>query len=75
MAKWEQEVAMFEMKHAPKKLDDDAKMLALKQLMPKGLFGDEGVFRGKRYASFCTLRAAVLDYIEDRTIPTTSTPI
>ena len=39
MQAWEQEVAEFEIKYA-KRVDEDAKILALKSIMPETLFGE-----------------------------------
>ena len=46
MLTWEQEVAEFELKCA-KKVDENAKILALKSIMPDTFFGEAGVFRGR----------------------------
>ena len=49
MQMWEREVvAELEMKHA-KKIDEDAKILALKSVMPEKMFGEAGVFRGRSF--------------------------
>ena len=45
MQAWRQKVAEFEIKYA-KRVDEDAKILALKSIMPETLFGEAGVFRG-----------------------------
>ena len=44
MQTWEQDVAEFDRKCA-KKVDEDAKIVALKWIMPDTLFGEAGVFR------------------------------
>ena len=57
MQTWEQEVAQFEMKYA-KKVDEDAKILALKSIMPDALFGEAGVLRGRSFNLYADLRTA-----------------
>ena len=44
-------------------------MLGLKSLMPVGMFGENGAFRGKVHESFETLRRAILGYLEDEHMP------
>ena len=54
MQTWEQEVAEFEMKYA-KKVDEDAKILALKSIMPETLFGGAGRVQRKIVQPQCGL--------------------
>ena len=54
MQTWEQEVAKFEMKYA-KKVDEDAKILALKSIVPETLFGEAGVFGGRSFNLYAEL--------------------
>ncbi len=67
MQKWESEVAQYEKKFQT--IDDEAKTLGLKSIMPKGMFGENGTFRGVAYADYMTLRKAILNYLEDKPLP------
>ena len=49
--KWENEVHAFELRFA-KHIDEDAKMLAAKSLMPMTMFGQTGAFRGRSFKDF-----------------------
>ena len=60
MQTWEQEVAEFEMKYA-KKVDEDAKILALKSIIPETMFGEAGVFRAK-IVQPPDLRTVIINY-------------
>ena len=61
----EQEVAAFEMKYA-KKVDEDAKIWALKSLMPETLFGEASIV-GRKSFNFCAdLCAAIITYMDDK---------
>ena len=61
MQTWEEEVAEFEMKYA-KKVDEDAKILALKSIMPETLFEEAGVFRGKSFNLHADLRTVIINF-------------
>ena len=63
MQTWGQEVAEFEMKFA-EKIDEDAKILALKSAMPDTLFGEAGVFRGRSFNFYADLRTAVINSLD-----------
>ena len=65
MQTWEQEVAEFEMKYA-KKVDEDAKILALKAIMPETLFGETGVFRGRLCNIYADLRTVIINNLGDK---------
>ena len=65
MQTWEQEVAEFEMKYA-KKVDEDAKIMALKSIMPETLFGEAGVFRGRSFNLYADLRTVIINYWDDK---------
>ena len=65
MQTWEQEVAEFEMKCA-KKVDEDAKILALKGIMPETLFGETGVFRGRLFNIYADLRTVIINKLGDK---------
>ena len=69
MQKWESEMQQFERKFG-KKVDEDAKKLGRKSLMPNEMFGENGSFRGKKLGSYQDLRKAILQYLEDKPIPT-----
>ena len=65
--KWEAEVVQYEKKF--KIIDVEAKMLGLKTLMPKEMFGENGVFRGVVHQDYKALRKAILGYICDKPLP------
>ena len=65
MQAWEQEVAEFEIKYA-KRVDKDAKILALKSIMPETLFGEAGVFRGRSFSTYAELRTYIIRYLDDK---------
>ena len=65
MQTWEQEVAEFEMKYA-KKVDEDAKILALKSIMHETFLGESGVFRGRSFNFYVELRTAIINYSNDK---------
>ena len=52
-------MAEFEMECA-KKVDEDAKILALKSIMPDTLFCEAGVFRGRSFNFYADLRTIKL---------------
>ena len=62
---WEQEVAEFEIKYA-KRVDEEAKILALKSIMPETLFGEAGVFRGRSFSTYAELRTSIIRYLDDK---------
>ena len=49
-----------------KKVDEDAKILALKSIMPKSQFGEAGVFRGRSFNFYVDLRTAIMNYLDDK---------
>ena len=61
MQAWEQEVAEFKIKYA-ERVDEDAKILALKSIMPETLFGEAGVFRGRSFSTYAELRTSIISY-------------
>ena len=61
----EQEVAEFEMEYA-KKVDEDAKILALMFTMPETLLGEARVFRGKSFNLNADMRKAIINYLDDK---------
>ena len=61
----EQEVAQFERKCA-KNVDEDAKILALKSIMPDALFGEAGVIRGRSFNFYADLRTITINYLDDK---------
>ena len=65
MQRCRQEVAEFEMKHA-KKVDEDAKVLALTFVMLETLFGETGVFRGRSFYLYVDLRTAIINLLNDK---------
>ena len=65
MQTWGQEVAEFEMKYT-KKVDEDAKISALKSIMPETYFGEAGVFRGRSFNFYADLRTAFINSLDDR---------
>ena len=65
MQAWEQEVAEFEIKYA-KRVDEDAKILALRSIMPETLFGEAGVFRGRSLSTNAELRTSIIRYLDDK---------
>ena len=48
------------------KVDEDAKILALKSIMPETLFGEAGVFRGRPCNFYADLRTALIHYLDDK---------
>ena len=60
-------MAELEMKCA-KKVDEDAKILALKSIMPDTLFGEAGVFRGRSFNSHADLRTAIINHLDDKVL-------
>ena len=64
----EQEVAEFEMQHA-KKVHEVAKFMALKSITPETLFKKAGVFRGRPFNLYRSLRTAIINYLDDK-VPT-----
>ena len=68
MQAWEQEVAEFEIRYA-KRVDEDAKILAVKSIMPKTLFGEAGVFRGRSFST----NASITRYLDDKVPVSTMT--
>ena len=65
MQTWEQGVSEFETEYA-KKVDEDARILALKSIMPDTLFGEAGVFRGRSVNLYADLHTAVINYLDDK---------
>ena len=65
MQAWEQEVAEFEFKYA-KRVDEDAKILALKSIMPETLFGEAGVFPGRSFSTYAELRTSIIRHLDDK---------
>ena len=65
MQAWEQEVAEFEIKYA-ERVDEDAKILPLKSIMPDTLFGEAGVFRGRSFSIHAELRTSIIRYLDDK---------
>ena len=65
MQTWEQGVAEIEMEKA-KKVDEDAKILALKSIMPATFFGEAGVFRGRSFNLHADLRTAIINCLDDK---------
>ena len=65
MQTWDQEVAEFEMKFA-EKVDEDATIAVLKSIMPKTLFGEAGVFRGRSFNLYADLRTAIINSLDDK---------
>ena len=62
MQSWTQEVAEFEIKYAKK----NAKILALKSIMPETLFGEAGAFRGRSFSTHAELRTVIIRYLDDK---------
>ena len=62
---WKQEMTDCAMIHA-KKVDEDAKILAMKSIMPGTLFGEAGVFRGGSFNFFVDLRTAIINNLDDK---------
>ena len=58
-------MAEFEIQHA-KKVDEVAKVLALKSIMPKTLFGEAGVFRGRSFNVKMDLSTAIINRLDDK---------
>ena len=56
-----------------KRVNEYAKKLGLKSLMPKEMFGENGNFRGKKLGTYQDLRKAILQYLEDKPMPTPGT--
>ena len=74
MQAWERELASFELKYG-RKIDEDAKILALKSLMPDTLFGDGGAFRGRAFLQYEALRKTVVDDLDDKSINQAQKPV
>ena len=53
------------MKYA-KKVDEDAKILALKSIMPETLLGEASVFSGKSFNLNADTRTAIINYLDDK---------
>ena len=68
MQAWEQELAEFEMRYA-KRVDEDAKILAVKSIMPETLFGEAGVFRGRSFST----NASIIRYLDNKVPVSTMT--
>ena len=49
-----------------KKVDEDAKILALKSIMPDALFGEVGVFRGRSFNLYADLRTITINYLDGK---------
>ena len=49
-----------------RKVDEDTKILALKSIMPETLFGEVDVFRGRSFNLYVDLRAAIINYVDDK---------
>ena len=54
--------------------DDEAQKLGLKRIMPKGIFGHTGTFRGVAHADYMALRKANIGYLEDKPLPSGQVP-
>ena len=65
MQAWEQEAAEFEIKHG-KMVEEGAKILVLKSIMPETLFGEAGVFRGRSFSTYAELRTSIIRYLHDK---------
>ena len=63
---WGCELTGFELKYG-RKVDEDAKILALKSIMPDNMFGEGGAFRGRAFTQYDVLRKTVIDYLDDKT--------
>ena len=61
---WETEVSQFEKKY--RKVEDDTKIVAIKSMMPAGMFGENGAYRGTAFNDYKTLRRTILKYLEDK---------
>ena len=57
--------SVFEINYA-KRVDEDAKILALKSIMPETLFGEASVFRGRSFSTYAELRASIIRYLDDK---------
>ena len=53
------------MKYA-KKVDEEAKILALKSIMPETLFGEAGVFRRRSFNLHADLRTVIINDLDDK---------
>ena len=49
-----------------KKVDEDAKILALQSIMPETLFGEAGVFRRRSFNLYTNLRTAIINYVSGK---------
>ena len=49
-----------------KKVDEDAKIVALKSIMPETLFGEAGEFRGRSFNFCADLCTAIIKYLNDK---------
>ena len=50
----------------PKRVDEDAKILALKSIMPETLFGEAGEFRRRSFSTYAELCTSIIRYLDDK---------